>query len=479
MSKRTILCLDTESLQHPELIGLEDENLLSQPWLSVFTDARKARQALLNDAYNSNVWVVSSDSMDGINLAAALKADDARRQVDLVTFETSGSALSRCRAAGIGVICGRNEFVRAYAAMKDQGRKAQNEAEGTISKDNELDNSRIDLEQRATSAIVKEKAADKEEVAKNPSGNGENKRNTRKEESSSFSPISALAIDEPLLNLSKISKPTIQKNADFSIAVVSGSGGSGKSTLSVCAALLYQELGFKTLLLDADLQFGDVAYLLGRDNALTISDLIEEPERIVRIAPEDGMPAVIAAPEYLEQSELIMTHFAEIIAFVKRYFDVVVINTGAFWTEQHAQIIESVDKTLFVLDQRPSSVRACSRALSLCSRCGIAIKPFAYALNFCSRHALLTPLDISCAMQGISVQEIKDGGKEVGELLGASLPKELLRTKNIFVQSMRELCIALLPESNKEAFQEFLNQERPQRKGNPFSGLRRRRVACL
>lgn len=473
MSNRTILCLDTESLQHPELIGLEDENLLSQPWLSVFTDACKARQSLLNDAHNSKVWVVSSDSMDGINLAAALKADDARRRVDLVTFESSGSALSRCRAAGIGVICGRNEFVHAYAAMKEQGRKAQDHAESNVSKDSALDGPRVDLEQRMTSVTTKE------EVAKKTSENERNKHDTRKGNSSAFSLISALAIDEPLLNLSKITKPTIQKNADFSIAVVSGSGGSGKSTLSVCAALLYQELGFKTLLLDADLQFGDMAYMLGRDNALTISDLIEEPERIVRIAPEDGMPAVIAAPEYLEQSELIMTHFAEIIAFVKRYFDVVVINTGAFWTEQHAQIIESVDKTLFVLDQRPSSVRACSRALSLCSRCGIAIKPFEYALNFCSRHALLTPLDISCAMQGISVQEIKDGGKEVGELLGASLPKELLRTKNVFVQSMRELCVALLPEGNKEAFQEFLNQEKSQRKGNPFSSLRRRRVACL
>lgn len=479
MNDRTILCLDTESLQHPELIGLEDENLLSQPWLSVFTDACKVRQALLNDAHNSKVWVVSSDSMDGINLAAALKADDARRQVDLVTFESSGSALSRCRAAGIGVICGRNEFVHVYAVMKEQGRKAQDHAESSVSKDSELDGSRVDLEQRMTSVITKGEVANKEEVAKKTSENEENKHDARKGNFSAFSSISALAIDEPLLNLSKITKPTIQKNADFSIAVVSGSGGSGKSTLSVCAALLYQELGFKTLLLDADLQFGDMAYMLGRDNALTISDLIEEPERIVRIAPEDGMPAVIAAPEYLEQSELIMTHFAEIIAFVKRYFDVVVINTGAFWTEQHAQIIESVDKTLFVLDQRPSSVRACSRALSLCSRCGIAIKPFEYALNFCSRHALLTPLDISCAMQGISVQEIKDGGKEVGELLGASLPKELLRTKNVFVQSMRELCVALLPEGNKEAFQEFLNQEKSQRKGNPFSSLRRRRVACL
>lgn len=51
----------------------------------------------------------------------------------------------------------------------------------------------------------------------------------------------------------------------------------------------------------------------------------------------------------------------------------------------------------------------------------------------------MTPLDISCAMQGISVLEIKDGGKEVGELLGASLVKELLSTKSAFIQSVREL----------------------------------------
>lgn len=442
MDNHTILCLDTESLLHPELIGLEDENISAQPWLSVFTDACEVRQALASDKANSSVWVVSSDSMDGINLAAALKADNARRSIDFVTFESSGSVLSRCKAAGVGVIRGRNEFIRAYAAKKNQERNTEDNTEE---------------EKVYEGTVVKEKI-----VSNSVSGS-----------------ITSLAIDEPLLNLSKVVKPADQKNAELSIAVVSGSGGSGKSTVALCAAMIYQEFGFKTLLLDADLQFGDMAYMLGCDDAQTISDLIEEPERIARIVPEDGLPAVIAAPEYLEQSELIMTHFAEIIAFVKSCFDVVVINTGAFWTEQHAQIIESVDKTLFVLDQRPSSVRACSRALSLCSRCGIAIQPFAYALNFCSRHALLTPLDISCAMKGISVQEIKDGGKEVGELLGASLPKELLRTRNVFVESMRELCTTLLPEGNREVFQSMLEQEKSQRKGSPFSGFRRRRVACL
>ncbi len=53
---------------------------------------------------------------------------------------------------------------------------------------------------------------------------------------------------------------------------------------------------------------GDMAYR--RDNAISLADVIEEPERIAQVSPEDGLPAVIAAPERLEQSELIVSHMA-------------------------------------------------------------------------------------------------------------------------------------------------------------------------
>lgn len=33
MNNEVTLCLDSESLKHPEVIGLPDENLLAQPWL--------------------------------------------------------------------------------------------------------------------------------------------------------------------------------------------------------------------------------------------------------------------------------------------------------------------------------------------------------------------------------------------------------------------------------------------------------------
>lgn len=551
LKNQVVLCLDSESLQHPEVIGLADENLTAQPWLTICSDAFEARSELANNRAGCLIWVISSDSMEGINLAAALKADSniqgmSGREIRYITFEQSGSVIGRCEAAGVKVLRGRHEFVKEYTAVKQHFRdlfQASNEYGGRYNNASvRFDNDRSEPEKQnlqdkakginehanknendfgtlssksshleGTDQCVSQKKSHLKtegipdrasnekrissvgDIANNheflhndlqdaaaSSGVSFSREETKQTSTSDrISSISSLVIDEPLLNLSRVAKPPSDKKAALTIAVVSGSGGSGKSTIALCSALSYQEFGYKTLLLDADLQFGDMAYMLGRDSAISITDLVEEPKRISQIVPEEGLPALIASPEYVEQSELVMTHMAEIIEFVKSYFDVVVLNTGSFWTEQHAQIIESVDKTLFVIDQRPSSVRACSRALALCARCGIAIQPFSYALNFCSKHALLTPLDISCAMQGISVREIKDGGKEVGELLGASLPKELFSTKNAFIQSVRELCVSFLPEGERERFEQEISSEKAQRKTNPFSSLRRRRVACL
>ena len=40
------LCADEECFRHPELLGLEGENLLAQQWLMPFTSAEAARMAL-------------------------------------------------------------------------------------------------------------------------------------------------------------------------------------------------------------------------------------------------------------------------------------------------------------------------------------------------------------------------------------------------------------------------------------------------
>lgn len=572
MSNQIVMCVDSETLQHPQWLGLPDENLHAQGWLSVYCDPFEARQALFTQSEVEEVWVASSNTMEGINLAAAIKRDNRDRLVRLVTFQATGSLMSRSEAAGVVPFQSERDFVteymrqkRAFArgsapserfifgsqapdlhAERGLGRRAES-GEGKGSDASEMDvssgvaNARIGVgaanvgvdNGRVKANFDGEPANEGFDVGMAKSNVGADVpqavgdvRDQREAmvEKHAMAGEAALAergawaekdtmaqrgamdktdpidIEEPSLAQLPTIQPTEPKrerqaaqmvalpkmdlsNAEeltsagkgegFSLAVVSGSGGTGKSTIALACAMRCQELGLKTLVFDADLQFGDMAYLLGLDDSLSVMELYRHPQKIAKVVPQEGLPALVRAPNHLEDSETLSLHLAQLVALAKQSFDVVVINTGAFWSEQHAQLLETVDQTLFVLDQRPTSVQGCLRALDLCSRCGIATQPFAYALNFCSRHALLTSLDASCALQGVSVMEVKDGGKEVGELLAASLPKELMASKNPFVQSIHEVCRCLLPQADEKEQAQRKKDPHPQRQGL-LSGLLRR-----
>lgn len=85
----------------------------------------------------------------------------------------------------------------------------------------------------------------------------------------------------------------------------------------------------------------------------------------------------------------------------------------------------------------------------------------------------MTSLDVSCALHGIQVGELRDGGREVGELLGAGLPLELVSSKNPFIESLKEIIPQLVPERLKS----LELQETSDEKRTFFPGIRKRRTA--
>ena len=131
--------------------------------------------------------------------------------------------------------------------------------------------------------------------------------------------------------------------------------------------------------------------------------------------------------------------------FLVTRFDVIVVNTGATWAEQHAALLERSSAALFLVDQRVSSIRACQHALDLCARCGIATGPFRFALNRCAKGAPLSSADVSCALQGANVYELKDGGRDVEDYLSGGAADDLLQTKNEFAKSLEYVLDQMLP----------------------------------
>lgn len=118
MMSRIVLCADSETMRQPALLGLSGENLAAQDWLALFTSAEEARGFLRNDDAIDEVWVASSDDVDPINLAAAVKRDRRERGVYLLAFQGTGSLWSRANAAGIDATLSHQAFVQRYTQEK-------------------------------------------------------------------------------------------------------------------------------------------------------------------------------------------------------------------------------------------------------------------------------------------------------------------------------------------------------------------------
>ena len=426
MSGHAALCIDEASRIDPSCIGLSGENLESQSWLEVFPDGEEARKSIAQDENIERVWVVSCDDVEPINLAATLKEDRPDLFVSLVHREACGSVLSRAHNANIDEVLDMGTFVRSYSEMK--GRNAV-------------------IKPALVEAQVVEAARPKLAAHASPVQREEIAQTLAEQKS------------EPVRVLAR----SVLQTSTFVMPIVSGSGGAGKSVVSVIGAYVAHEMGYRTLLLDYDLQFGDAALLSGVKDPVFIDEAFAHPDLVDREiercsglgAGSSAGPVVLAAPERLETAELVVRALPEHFDLIAAKFDVVIANTGAAWAEQHAVLLERSNAALFLVDQRASSIRACKHALELCARCGIATGPFKFAVNRCAKGAPLTSIDVSCALRGVPVFELKDGGADVEELLGTGSPAELLKMRNEFCVSLEQLLAKVLPdgERRKDSFE--------------------------
>jgi pilus assembly protein CpaE len=222
------------------------------------------------------------------------------------------------------------------------------------------------------------------------------------------------------------------------IGVFSGRGGVGKSTVALMLALTAQKHGLRTALVDLDLQFGDMGYLAGKEPQGRIARL-----PLAQLCASDTIPdlyddelALVLAPELPEQGEQFAPDIPSVLERLAAKRDVVVLNTGSFWTEVHARAVRQCDHLVLLMDQRATSVEACRQVVDLCLRLQAPQARFHYLLNGCGRHAALMPQDVGLALGGVEVFGLADGGSLVDELLALGCPIELLSSGNAFVASL-------------------------------------------
>ncbi len=492
-----VLCADRESIMHPTLLGLEEGSLGGSDWLVAFPSAAEVRAFVAAHDDVAEVWVVGCDDLAGINLAAALRKDAPELPIFLVVSDASGSELSRAAQAGVTAAltpaafrarhdaeARRRAIVdeavdlgmepdEAIAGAPTQAAKGASAARGEAASAGVAPRSDV---AESAGVAARPGVAPSALAAATPDAAAPNAA-TLDAAAPNVAPRGDVAEDAPHSAL----RPAAQRTGTaFVVSFLSGGGGVGKSAVTAVSAHRSAARGLSVVAVDCDLQFGDVRHLMGARDALTIDDVMADPAVVpaLRDATAPGVPAVIGAPARLERSESLAGRLGELLDTCAAWFDVVVVNTGGCWTEGHAHLLERSAASGFLMDQRASSVYACRHALDLCMRLGIASAPFAFALNRCRRGALFGAVDIANSLQGAHVFELKDGGGEVEEMLGAGLAADLATAKNDFCMSVDAMLDELLPADGAACGKKgHLLERRPRRpKAKAVTGSPRARA---
>ncbi|TAM11507.1 MAG: MinD/ParA family protein [Nevskiaceae bacterium] len=157
------------------------------------------------------------------------------------------------------------------------------------------------------------------------------------------------------------------------IAVSSGKGGVGKTTISVNLSMALAEAGQHTLLLDADLGLANVDVLLGLQPRYNLSHVLAGEcglKDTILEAPH-GLQIVPAASGKEQMAQLTTVENAGLIqAFsqLKQNVDVLVIDTGAGISSGVTTFVQAAQDVMIVALNEPASITDAYALMKVLSR---------------------------------------------------------------------------------------------------------------
>jgi MinD-like ATPase involved in chromosome partitioning or flagellar assembly len=221
------------------------------------------------------------------------------------------------------------------------------------------------------------------------------------------------------------------------IAVVAPKGGQGKTTIAVnLAAGLAKAAPNSVVLVDADLQFGDITAALNLDPQRTIVDAVADSslDEIVlktTLTHHDGGFFVVASapsPEFADQIQPGV--LGGLIERLRGFFRYVVIDTTPGLGEHSLVAIEHVTDAVFVSNMGVPALRALRTELGMLRELG---------LEPANRHIVVNQTD---RFSGLTL-------KDAEQIIGAPIDVEVPRTSAVLLASNRG--VPLLEDDPRDA----------------------------
>jgi pilus assembly protein CpaE len=183
------------------------------------------------------------------------------------------------------------------------------------------------------------------------------------------------------------------------IVVYSPKGGTGTTTIATNLAICLHSEETKTALVDASLQFGDVAVFLNEQGKNTIFDLTSradelDPEIVEEVMithPASGVH-VLAAPSKPELAENVDgNQFSKVLHFLRQLYSYIVIDTSSYLNDVVLAALDVADLVIVITTQEIPAVKNVKLFLSLLDAMQIERRRIIFAMNRYDKRIALLP----------------------------------------------------------------------------------------
>lgn len=145
------------------------------------------------------------------------------------------------------------------------------------------------------------------------------------------------------------------------LAITSGKGGVGKTTLSVNLSIVLSQLGAHVLLVDADMGLANVDVLMGLAARATLDQVVSGERTLLDVVCEGpaGISVIPSSSGIGQTDRWLPGDFLPLereLRQVEKGFDFILIDTGAGISSKVTEFATAADDTLVVVTPEPTSI---------------------------------------------------------------------------------------------------------------------------
>ena len=257
--------------------------------------------------------------------------------------------------------------------------------------------------------------------------------------------VSHASQEQPTLIVSSSEKARV-------ITVCGTKGGTGKSVVATnLATALAKRTTQPVVLIDADLQFGDVALMMQLQPTHTIADAVTAGERLdgmllerlLLTHPSCGL-MVLAAPTESESVDLVTGgHLAQIVSLLRDRCAYVVIDTPSNYSDVTREALVAADEVLVVAGLDVMSLKSARLGVETMQRMGVSAHKIRFVLNRANSKVGLTERDAERAVQFV-IDTALPSDVVVAESVNRGIPVVMSAPRSRFARSIDELAKRLM-----------------------------------